>query len=120
MVNFFSKPKVAPARASPAHESDSGLASNLAGPSSSQSAFDKTFKPFVVKKETELAPTNWFLRAGLDGARGANREVIIIDGEDDTVEEILDVDMGFVRHDADLGQMTAAGLLFLIFLLINR
>ncbi|KAF8212412.1 chromatin assembly factor 1 subunit A-domain-containing protein [Mycena galopus ATCC 62051] len=45
-----------PARASPskAPESDSSTSS----PNISQ--FDKTFRPFVVKKDTTLAPVNWF------------------------------------------------------------
>jgi len=30
-------------------------------PSSSKSDFEKTFKPFLVKKDAELAPLNWFI-----------------------------------------------------------
>lgn len=83
MANFFGKPKGGSARASPAQESDSG-----AGPSTSQSDFEKTFKPFVLKKDTEVAPTNWFLgrrakfsNSGRRAVTPAGRELIVIDDE---------------------------------------
>ncbi|KAL1748116.1 chromatin assembly factor 1 subunit A-domain-containing protein [Schizophyllum fasciatum] len=50
MANFFSKKPAPPTSSQP----EAG---------SSQSDFEKTFKPFMVKKNTVLAPVNWFLEA---------------------------------------------------------
>lgn len=96
MASFFGKPKVGSARASPAHELDCG-----AGPSTPQSDFEKTFKPFVLKKDAEIAPINWFLGRKVTFSNGAKRmanpagkELIIIDDDPPrTEEEIIDIDM---------------------------
>jgi chromatin assembly factor 1 subunit A len=60
------------------HES-SGLSS------SSHSDFEKTFKPFLLKKDAELPPLNWFL-TGKNGNISASGEtltnaILIDDGE---------------------------------------
>jgi hypothetical protein len=55
MANFFKKPQL------PASPS-SGEAPSSAGPSTPLSDFKKAFRPFVVKKDAQLAPSNWFLR----------------------------------------------------------
>lgn len=53
MANFFGKAK-APPRESPSKP--------VCGTSNSESDFQKTFKPFVLKKDAEMAPINWFLK----------------------------------------------------------
>ncbi|KAG1891349.1 hypothetical protein F4604DRAFT_409243 [Suillus subluteus] len=53
MANFFGKAK-APPRESPSKP--------VCGASNSESDFQKTFKPFVLKKDAEMAPANWFLK----------------------------------------------------------
>lgn len=73
MANFFVKPKaVAPAKAA---------TSNNAVASTSQSDFRRTFKPFVVKKDTQVAPINRFANPHWKSRiRGSNSaEVIVID-----------------------------------------
>lgn len=92
MANFFNKTKTA----SMHPESTSRLspllveASCAAAGSSKETAivtsdYDKTFKPFVCKKDVTLASSNWFLHA-----RAANTDIILIDVDvepaaDDTV-----------------------------------
>ncbi|KAH8983583.1 hypothetical protein EDB86DRAFT_3050268 [Lactarius hatsudake] len=87
MANFFGKPKA----------SSSTVASPSKGPVASSSnvlsEFDKAFKPFVLKKDADLAPVNWF-RDARKRKRQANADVIVID-EDDI--EVLDVEM----HEPD-------------------
>jgi chromatin assembly factor 1 subunit A len=83
MANFFGKPKA----------SSSTVASPSKGPTASSSAllsdFDRVFKPFVLKKDAELAPVNWF-RDARKRKRQAGSDVIVID-EDRT--EVIDVEM---------------------------
>lgn len=55
MANFFGKAKPHD-QASPTKDLN-----QAAGPSSIENDFQKTFKPFVLKKDAELAPYNWFL-----------------------------------------------------------
>lgn len=55
MANFFGKAKPHN-QALPAKDSN-----QAAGPSSIENDFQKTFKPFVLKKDAELALHNWFL-----------------------------------------------------------
>ncbi|KAI9434015.1 chromatin assembly factor 1 subunit A-domain-containing protein [Lactarius indigo] len=87
MANFFGKPR----------PSSSTVASPSKGPAASSSntlsEFDRVFKPFVLKKDADLAPVNWF-REARKRKRQADTDVIIID-EDDI--EILDVEM----HEPD-------------------
>ena len=44
-----------------------------------QTDFEKTFKPYVAKKDTVIAPANWFLQPR---TRLLGRDVIVIDDED--------------------------------------
>jgi chromatin assembly factor 1 subunit A len=78
MANFFGKAKP---RDSPSSAGDGNLPA-----AQSQTEFEKTFKSFALKKDTELAPVNWFLgaseRRGTRGRRDKN-EIIVIDGEGD-------------------------------------
>ncbi|KAG9318534.1 chromatin assembly factor 1 subunit A-domain-containing protein [Chiua virens] len=78
MANFFGKVKPS-VPDSPSKDSNAS-----AGPSV-DSEFQRTFKPFVLKKDAELAPYNWFL----DGKRGScdhmtgvtQEEAIVVDDE---------------------------------------
>jgi chromatin assembly factor 1 subunit A len=53
--------------------------------SSSRSDFEKAFKPFLLKKDAELAPLNWFLikRKGNISASGetSTNAILVDDGE---------------------------------------
>jgi len=82
MVNFFGKPKASSSTAS-------SPSKGPAVPSSTMSDFDRVFKPFVLKKDAELAPVNWF-RDERKRKRLADADVIVID-EDDT--DVRDVEM---------------------------
>ncbi|KAG5647143.1 hypothetical protein DXG03_001098 [Asterophora parasitica] len=89
MASFFAKPKKSPTKPSPKN-----VESSTAGPSNVQSEFNKIFKPFVLKKDTELAPTNWFLAKG---RRKRTQPAKIDDGviviDDDEETEDGDVEM---------------------------
>ncbi|KAH9171528.1 hypothetical protein EDB89DRAFT_2243493 [Lactarius sanguifluus] len=91
MANFFGKSKA----------SSSTVASPSKGPAASSSnmlsEFDRAFKPFVLKKDADLAPVNWF-RDARKRRRQANADVIVID-EDDI--EVLDVEMHELDTDPD-------------------
>lgn len=100
-ANFF-KPKVAtPTKKSASSLKDS--ASSVA--SSSMSDFERTFKPFAIKKGVELAPSLWDRRNRKKAVPGA-KEVIVIDGDDLTCR---DVEMGDADPDINVGQMTREG-----------
>jgi chromatin assembly factor 1 subunit A len=90
MANFFGKPKA----------STSTVTSPSKGYTASSSAllsdFDRVFKPFVLKKDAELAPVNWF-RDALKRKRQANEDVIVIDEDDTDDIEVRDVQM----HEPD-------------------
>jgi len=65
---------------------------SVAQPSSSQSDFEKTFKPFVLKKEANLAPVNWFLeqkgrRKSSLTSMASDRDVIVVDDDTGTICE---------------------------------
>ncbi|TRM61784.1 hypothetical protein BD626DRAFT_570490 [Schizophyllum amplum] len=95
MTSFFSK-KPAPRAAS--------LSQPEAG--TSQSDFEKTFKPFMVKKDTVLAPVNWYLEPKQlrRRASGTPDDVIVID-EDEESHAAMDVDAEPVPI-GDLGNMS--------------
>jgi chromatin assembly factor 1 subunit A len=82
MASFFGKPKPSTTSAS---------SSKVPAPSGSTtlSEFDRVFKPFTLKKDVELAPTNWFQDAKRRN-RFADADVIVIDddGGDRDVEMI--------------------------------
>ncbi|KAL1717346.1 chromatin assembly factor 1 subunit A-domain-containing protein [Schizophyllum commune] len=92
MANFFSK---RPAATKPPTNSQPEAGS-------SQSDFEKTFKPFLVKKDTTLAPVNWFLEP--KGARGTEDDVIVID-EDERGHEPMEVDIPPLSRE-ELERMT--------------
>ncbi|KAF7304672.1 hypothetical protein MKEN_01181300 [Mycena kentingensis (nom. inval.)] len=75
MKNFFT------ARAAASSTSSKPLSSADASPSPEVSQYHKTFRPFVVKKDTVMAPVNWFAsqtqsRLKYDG------DVIIVDEDE--------------------------------------
>ena len=86
MANFFGKPKA----------STSTVTSPSKGHAASSSAllsdFDRVFKPFVLKKDAELAPVNWF-RDARKRKRQADSDVIVIDEDDTDDIEVRDVQM---------------------------
>jgi len=112
MANFFGKPKTNSARASPAHDSE---AAAVPGSSSSQSVFEKTFKPFVVKKDAEVARPNWFLDPSTNKLHrkiAGNKDDIATDDDDARVKkEIIDIKMGDIQEvpSNDLSQMNMTG-----------
>ncbi|KAG6888480.1 hypothetical protein C0995_007906 [Termitomyces sp. Mi166 len=88
MANFFSKPKVfsrTPIKGDSA----------VAGPSNITSEFEKTFKPFVLKKDTELAPVNWFHESRKRKKRSSPKVhdgvIVIDDDENDRDVEMIDL-----------------------------
>lgn len=124
MANFFGKQK-APAASSSATLTPSGSTSSVAQEKpATVSEFEKTFKPFLVKKDATLAPTNWFaeVRAGRT-YKGKEKEdaVIVIDDDEDepkkaersNLHEDEDVQMVDASEwngdDPHLGQKTPHG-----------
>ena len=89
MASFFGKAK-ASVTASPAKSvASKNGEEDSPGPASTQSDFQRTFRPFTLKKGAELAPTNWFReqrRRERQKQRLASRtegNVIVIDDEED-------------------------------------
>lgn len=86
MVNFFGKskaPVAAPvAQAGPSIPSVSRESPAAPAQLPEVDEFARAFRPFVVKKETELAPINYFLSRR---AQGKAREVIEIGDSQDNV-----------------------------------
>jgi chromatin assembly factor 1 subunit A len=79
MASFFGKPKTPSTTTSP---------SKGPTPSSSKtlSDFDRVFRPFVLKRDAELAPVNWFRDARRK--QRADADVIVIDEDDAEVHDI--------------------------------
>ncbi len=78
MATFFSKPKApAPAPAPTSSKPETQVASS----STTISDFDRVFKPFVLKKDAELAPWNRFLQKRRP--RGSQDDVIVIDDDEE-------------------------------------
>ncbi|KAG2349564.1 hypothetical protein BDR05DRAFT_1055214 [Suillus weaverae] len=87
MANFFGKAK-APPRESPSKP--------VCGASNSESDFQKTFKPFVLKKDAEMAPVNWFLKASKPTLKKqtsgfSHADAIVVD--DTQASETNDIDV---------------------------
>ncbi|KAG7452660.1 uncharacterized protein BT62DRAFT_1070403 [Guyanagaster necrorhizus] len=76
MVTFFSKPK-GPAPPSTSNQSETRITSSL----TAISDFDRMFKPFVLKKDAELAPWNRFLQK--HRPCGSQNNVIVIDDDNE-------------------------------------
>ncbi|KAL0947089.1 hypothetical protein HGRIS_013230 [Hohenbuehelia grisea] len=78
-----------------------------AGPSTSMSEFERTFKPFVLKKDAQLAPLNFFRCKEKD--RRPARDVIVIDADDDPpvmTNSVLEPLATSVDDEASLSQMS--------------
>ncbi|KAF8655980.1 hypothetical protein AX16_002840 [Volvariella volvacea WC 439] len=71
MASFFAKPKASSSSIKPA----------LASTSDQHSEFEKIFKPFVLKKDTILAPDNWFVsrKKGKAATKGQCADVQMTD-----------------------------------------
>ncbi|KAI0928366.1 hypothetical protein AcW1_005632 [Taiwanofungus camphoratus] len=113
LAKFFGKAKaVAPNRSSSVNKDNTA---NVAGPSAAHSEFGTTFKSFVLKKDTELAPANWFQHAMKHRAKAKQKvdgDVIVLDD----FNEVEDVEMKCVQHnidvDASIGTERLRELLF--------
>ncbi|KAI0303427.1 hypothetical protein B0F90DRAFT_1371375 [Multifurca ochricompacta] len=83
MANFFGKPKASSSTtASPSK-------GHAPSPPNTLSDFDRVFKPFMLKKDAELAPVNWFKDAK---KRKLQTDVDVIVIDEDGIEE-LNVEM---------------------------
>ena len=106
MASFFTKPKTkASLKSTPSVGSDAVSGSAIPGPS--QSEFEKTFKPFSLKKDTELAPTNWFQYKRRKARGLIEDEVVVLDGREEDDEDVVMEN----AESIDIGQMTAEGRL---------
>ncbi|CCM02854.1 uncharacterized protein FIBRA_04966 [Fibroporia radiculosa] len=103
MANFFSKSKVPPFDTTPSKDS------NVAGPSV-QSDFERTFKPFVVKKNVKMAPINYFRCMDGRSLKGKERlegNVIVLDDFDHDDSREIGVVSVNESSLADLGQLSS-------------
>ena len=108
MANFFSKPKVLISDISKPTDP------NAAGPSTFTSEFERSFRPFVIKKDATLAPINWFLEAKKQRKNCASvkveKGIIVI--EDDDLTTLSDAEAPMVdaeTEEADLYSLPAEG-----------
>lgn len=90
MANFFGKAK-APQRQSPLK-----VGRPVSGTSKSESEFQKTFRPFVLKKDAEIAPINWFLKSkqklsGKQRSGYSHADAIVVDPDQTSKAEAVDV-----------------------------
>ncbi|KAG0705051.1 hypothetical protein DFH29DRAFT_908572 [Suillus ampliporus] len=90
MANFFGKAKAPP------RESPSKGGKPVCGPSTGESDFQKTFKPFVLKKDAEMAPINWFLKSskrtwGKQTSGFSHADAIVIDDNHASETDTIDV-----------------------------
>ena len=120
-VSFFAKPKAASfpstsAKGSvPVQRQESRPNSPTKIPD-----FTRTFRPFSLKKDAELAPVNWFRAQRTKAKAGKRRSVrhhlegdviVIEDDEDKKVDEDVEmIDLSQQDGDPDFGQLTAEGL----------
>ncbi|KAI3610383.1 chromatin assembly factor subunit [Moniliophthora roreri] len=77
MANFFSKPKPKPSAASTVKPGQSSISATQ------KSEFEKTFKPFVRKKDAEVAPYNQFVSKNRIVSSGSKDDIIVLDSDDD-------------------------------------
>ncbi|KAL0579981.1 hypothetical protein V5O48_002065 [Marasmius crinis-equi] len=77
MANFFnSKPKA---------QTSNHLNGKATSSKTDISEFEKTFKSFVHKKDTELAPVNAFLNRKKRVASGTSKDIIVVDSDDESM-----------------------------------
>lgn len=104
MASFFGKPKPAasssasPLKAGPSRDGANGSP----GLVTAQSDFERTFKPFALKKGAVIAPVNWFheckKRERQRQARRSQGDVIIIDDDEESKAD-GDVEMADAQDD---------------------
>ncbi|OAX34423.1 hypothetical protein K503DRAFT_803611 [Rhizopogon vinicolor AM-OR11-026] len=101
MVNFFGKVK------DPPHQSSSKVGNPACGTSSSESEFQKTFKPFILKKRAEIAPVSWFLKSrqrpsGKQRSGFSHADAIVIDaGQTEAAGVFVDITSAFNFAEAN-------------------
>jgi chromatin assembly factor 1 subunit A len=105
MASFFGKPK-------PSTTSTSSPKVSAPSASTTLSEFDRIFKPFTIKKDVELAPTNWFQDAKRR-KRFADADVIVID-DDSIASEDHDIEM--IEHEPS-PEANTRGNIFFVWLL---
>ncbi|KAF8631437.1 hypothetical protein AX17_005114 [Amanita inopinata Kibby_2008] len=100
MANYFSK-KGSTFKSTAVKQVDA-----KAGPSCAQSEFSKTFKPFVVKKDVQLAPINWLVnyRAVSKGKAAIRMHANDAIGLEDGPKDIVMADLHC--QTLDIGSMT--------------
>jgi chromatin assembly factor 1 subunit A len=123
MANFFTKPKPQVAAGS-----ISKAGGSCAGPSRAQNDFERTFKPFVLKKGSVLAPPNCFKapkkRKGKEVATVNDSDIVITDTDDET-EKDSDVVMNDAKTPfVDVSSMDPRGTnssipFFLLLLIVS-
>ncbi|KAI0041546.1 hypothetical protein FA95DRAFT_1565278 [Auriscalpium vulgare] len=105
MVNFFGKPKASSTSVSPAKNATASSSSKTL------SDFDKVFKPFVVKKDVEIAPTNWF-RTSRRRQKLQDSDVIDVDVDEDDHSAPSDVEMIGISPSPNLSPKSHLRALF--------
>ncbi|KAF9264861.1 hypothetical protein L218DRAFT_209809 [Marasmius fiardii PR-910] len=78
MANFFTKSKP---RKNETASMNAGLSKN------DTSDFERTFKPFVQKKDAEIAPVNSFLKCKTRHAAETSKDIIVLDSDDEKVDD---------------------------------
>lgn len=108
MASFFSKPKV-PAVSSPK------VGEPSAGSSRIQNDFERTFKPFVLKKGSVLAPPNWFKatkkRKGKEVASINDSSIILVDSDHETEKDDDIAMLDTQKPSVDISMMSQQGVL---------
>lgn len=83
------------------------------GPTTAQSDFERTFKPFALKKGAVLAPVNWFheckKRERRRRARLSQGDVIVIDDDEESKAD-EDVEMADAQDDETWHTLPREGL----------
>ncbi|KAI0374685.1 hypothetical protein BV20DRAFT_986430 [Pilatotrama ljubarskyi] len=110
MASFFGKAKSAGgSSASPSKSYGAGGREGSVGspgPVSQVSEFERTFRPFALKKDAELAPANWFKERKERERRRRKVErtegnVIVIDDDEDEKQSEADEDVEMADAQAD-------------------
>ncbi|PFH52405.1 hypothetical protein AMATHDRAFT_74199 [Amanita thiersii Skay4041] len=102
MASFFAK-KAAPVKPVVPVETCS-----MAGPSTARSDFSKVFRPFLLKKDAKLAPTNWFLDSKRKGKAAVRTQANVITLDDDGDAIIAeDISMAEIEAPIDVGRMSS-------------
>ncbi|KAI0361890.1 hypothetical protein OH77DRAFT_1499732 [Trametes cingulata] len=128
MASFFGKAKPSasssssPAKSKSMGSSGAGREGSNGSPAPVQqvSEFERTFRPFALKKDAELAPANWFRERkererrrrrgkGKVGARTEGNVIVIDDDEEEDGKEVRadeDVEMADAQEDGRLDTLS--------------